>query len=188
VAVVPNFAPSPAERPPASAPGHVLVAGRLVEEKGFDTAVRAAITAGVPLVVAGQGPDEGRLRDLAGGAEVRFTGWISRGELAELRANAAAVLAPSRCEEACPYSVLEALATGLPVLVSDRGGLPEMAPAENVLPAEDEGAWTERLRALWRDEQGRRSSGEAALELARGKFGEDRAYAGLMEAYAANGD
>jgi glycosyltransferase involved in cell wall biosynthesis len=139
-------------------------------------------------VVAGQGPDEGRLRDLAGGAEVRFTGWISRGELAELRANAAAVLAPSRCEEACPYSVLEALATGLPVLVSDRGGLPEMAPAENVLPAEDEGAWTERLRALWRDEQGRRSSGEAALELARGKFGEDRAYAGLMEAYAANGD
>jgi glycosyltransferase involved in cell wall biosynthesis len=93
------------------------------------------------------------------------------------------VLAPSRCEEACPYSVLEALAAGLPVLVSDRGGLPEMAPPENILPAEDTDAWARRLRALWHDEQGRRSCGEAALKLAREKFSEDRAYEGLLAAY-----
>ncbi|HWD65941.1 MAG TPA: glycosyltransferase family 4 protein [Solirubrobacteraceae bacterium] len=187
VSVVPNFAPAPSPEPasaPDAAARYALVSGRLVEEKGFDTAIRAARAAGVPLVVAGQGPDEARLRELAQGAEVSFPGWLAPGELASVRAGAAVVLAPSRCEEACPYSVLEALGAGLPVLVSDRGGLPEMAPPENVLPAEDPDAWAGKLRALWGDEQGRRSCGEAALELAREKFSEERAYAGLMTAYA----
>lgn len=183
VRVVPNFAAPPEPLRPAEEGEYVLVSGRLVEEKGFDTAIQAARAAGVPLVVAGQGPDEARLRGLAQGADVTFAGWLAPRELQDLRARAALVLAPSRCEEACPYSVLEALAGGLPVLVSDRGGLPEMAPAENVLPAEDPDAWTQRLRALWRDEEGRRSSGAAALELARGKFSEDRAYEGLIAAY-----
>lgn len=183
VSVVPNFAPAPAEQPPTQKPTHVLVAGRLVEEKGFDVAVRAAAAAGVPLVIAGQGPDERRLRQLAAGAEIRFTGWIEPDELGRLRAGAAAVLAPSRCEEACPYSVLEALAAGVPALVSDRGGLPEMVPDDQVLPAGDPDAWAERIRALWRDDQGRRSRNEAALALARGKFGEARAYEALMAVY-----
>jgi glycosyltransferase involved in cell wall biosynthesis len=188
VSVVPNFAPPPRGRTPGIGPGtaesYALVSGRLVREKGFETAIRACRAAGVPLLIAGQGPDEGRLRELAAGAEIRFLGWRAPAELDALRSGAAVVLAPSRCEEACPYSVLEALAAGLPVLVSDRGGLPEMAPPENVLPAGDPDAWAIRLRALWRDEQGRRSSGEAALELACGKFSEDRAYEGLMAAYA----
>ena len=54
-----------------------LVSGRVVPEKGFDTAVAAAGIAGVPLVVAGEGPDLGRLRALARGADVRFAGWLS---------------------------------------------------------------------------------------------------------------
>lgn len=185
VSVVPNFAPAPSEEAPTPKSTFALVSGRLVAEKGFDTAIRAARSAGVPLVVAGQGPDEQRLRELAQGGDVRFPGWLAPPELAEMRAQAGLVLAPSRCEEACPYSVLEALAAGLPVLVSDRGGLPEMAPAENVLAAEDPDAWATRLRALWRDEQGRRSCGEAALELAREKFSEERAYEGLIAAYSA---
>ncbi len=185
VTVVPSFAPAPVERSRAGDGSFALVSGRLVAEKGFDTAIRAALSAGVPLVVAGRGPDEQRLRGLAAGGDVRFAGWVEPAELANLRAQAGVALAPSRCEEACPYSVLEALAAGLPVLVSDRGGLPEMVPPSEVLPAGDAGAWAARLGALWSDQQGRRSCGEAALELARGKFGEDRAYAGLMAAYGA---
>ena len=163
---------------------YALVAGRLVEEKGFDVAVRAAVSAGVPLVVAGQGPDGPRLEQLAGGGDVRFTGLLTPERLAEVRREAGVVLAPSRCEEACPYSVLDASAAGVPVLASDRGGLPELvSPDGVVLGAEDQRAWTEALGQLWGDPPERARLGAVALERARERLGEERYYRGLMEVY-----
>jgi glycosyltransferase involved in cell wall biosynthesis len=159
-----------------------LVAGRLVGEKGFDTAIIAARDAGVPLVVAGSGPDEARLRELAGGADVRFAGWLSLEDLDEVRRRAAVVLAPSRWEEPCPYSVLDAFAAGVPVLAGDRGGLPELA--DDPLPPEDPDAWSDALGALWADPDERRTRGEQALARAREQCGEERYYEGLMRVYS----
>ncbi len=98
----------------------------------------------MPLVVAGDGPDAARLRALAAGGEVRFAGWLSPQELADLRAQAAVVLVPSRSDEACPYSALDALAAGVPVLASDRGGLPELVGPDNVLPPAATELWGRR--------------------------------------------
>lgn len=165
---------------------YALVSGRLVEEKGFDTAVAAAGVAGVPLVVAGEGPDEGRLRGLAGSssASVRFTGWLDADALAAVRALAAVALVPSRWEEPCPYAVLDALASGVPVLASDRGGLPELVGAAATVAAGDVGAWTRALSELWRDPARRRARGEEGLARARSLFGEEGYYRGLMRAYS----
>jgi glycosyltransferase involved in cell wall biosynthesis len=162
---------------------HALIAGRLVEEKGFATAIAAAVAARVPLVVAGEGPHERALRELAGTASVSFTGRIDAGALAEIRSQAAVALVPSRWEEPCPYAALEALAAGVPVLASDRGGLPEIVGADAVLPAEAPAEWAAALAQLWADPALRRSRGERALSRARERFGEDRFYEGLMQAY-----
>jgi glycosyltransferase involved in cell wall biosynthesis len=162
---------------------YALVAGRLVEEKGFDTAIAAARMGGVPLVVAGTGPDEARLRRLAEGADVRFTGWLDEAELDRVRERAAVVLAPSRWEEPCPYSVIEAMAQGIPVLVSDRGGLPELVGAERALPAENPVPWAGALMGLWADPRTRRLTGEDLLTEARLRFGEDRYHERLMRIY-----
>jgi glycosyltransferase involved in cell wall biosynthesis len=186
-ATLPNFVPndgfSPKSR--AAAGEFALAAGRLTEEKGFDTAIAAARAADVPLVIAGEGPDEERLRSLAAGADVRFTGLLARSELAELRTRAAVLLAPSRWEEPCPYSVLEALAAGVPVLAADRGGLPELVGDDATLPATDRGAWSDALSELWQNPGLRADLGAAALARAHERFGEDRFYDRLMELYGA---
>jgi glycosyltransferase involved in cell wall biosynthesis len=183
-AVLPNFVRTEAlVADSAAADGKfALASGRLVEEKGFDTAVAAAEAAGVPLVIAGSGPDEARLRSLTDGT-VRFTGRLTAVELAELRARAAMVLAPSRWEEPCPYSVLDALAAGVPVLASDRGGLPELVGPDSVLPSDDRGAWTKALDALWRDPALRAERGRDGLARARERFSADRYLARLLQIY-----
>ena len=186
-ATLPNFMPNDgfSSESNAGAGEFALTVGRLTEEKGFDTAIAAARAAGVPLVVAGSGPDEDRLRGLGAGANVRFTGLLEAGELAELRARAAVVLAPSRWEEPCPYSVLEALAAGVPVLASDRGGLPELVGEDATLPATDLVAWSEALAELWENPDLRAARGAAALARAHERFGEDRFYDRLMKLYGA---
>ncbi len=182
---LPNFVPAGRIAPDTHAheQQYALVSGRLVKEKGFDTAIRAAQAARVPLLVAGEGPDQARLQELAAGSDVSFTGWLEPAALDEVRAGAAIVLVPSRCEEACPYAVLDAFAAGVPVLVSDRGGLPEMVQREAVLPAEDANAWARALSRLWHDPVTLRERGHAALQYAREQYGEQRHYERLLEVY-----
>ncbi len=182
--VLPNFVRSDALAldTRAAEGAFALAAGRLVEEKGFDTAILCARAAGVPLVVAGTGPDEQRLRGLADGS-ARFSGLLPEAELAELRRRAAVVLAPSRWEEPCPYSALDAMADGVPVLASDRGGLPELIGEEAVLPADDERAWTSALETLWRDPELRAARGRAGLDRVRARFGEDAFFDRLLSVY-----
>ena len=186
-ATLPNFVPDDqlARSSRAEAGEFALVAGRLTEEKGFDTAIAAARAAGTPLVVAGAGPDESRLRSLAAGADVRFTGRLAPEALSALRARAAVVLAPSRWEEPCPYSVLEAMAAGVPVLAADRGGLPELVGEDAVLPASDQAAWSNAVSELWQDPPLRAARGEQALVRARAQFSEAGYYDRLSQLYGA---
>jgi glycosyltransferase involved in cell wall biosynthesis len=185
--VLPNFVRD-GEFAPSSSAGsgsHALFASRLVEEKGADTAIAACSSAGVRLVLAGDGPDLTRLRALAAnsGGEVEFAGHVDAGELVRLRSEAAVALAPSRWDEPCPYTVIESLAAGLPVLAARVGGLPEMVGGDATLPARDIPAWSKALGDLWRDRVRLGQLGESALARARELFSADRFYAGLMKLY-----
>ncbi len=185
VRVLPNFVAADRLAPGSQAGTgrYALVAGRLVEEKGFDLAIAAARAAGVPLVVAGAGPDEARLRRLAAGAEVDFAGWLAPEELAAVRARAAVALVPSRWEEVCPYAALDALAAGVPVLGSDRGGVPAVVGPDGVVPGTSVDAWAAALGRLWHDPAERVARGEAGLARVGEQFGEAAYLAGLMAIY-----
>jgi glycosyltransferase involved in cell wall biosynthesis len=180
-----DFAPAPPDDPPQFG----LYAGRLVEEKGVETAIEAAALAEVPLHIAGTGPNAERLEGLARdrGAPARFLGRIDPPEMRAALARAAFVVVPSRWDEPCPYSVIEAMAAGVPVLASDHGGLPELVGREHVLPARAAPAWAAAMRTLWEDAAQRRARGVEALARARRLFGAERFYAALMDAYAAAG-
>jgi glycosyltransferase involved in cell wall biosynthesis len=181
--VLPNGVRELAQDTNAAAGAYALAAGRLVADKGFDMAVRAARGAAVPLRIAGAGPDEPRLRALASDGDVRFLGRLDGAALARERRGAAVLLAPSRSDDPCPMSVVEALAGGLPVLGSDRGGLPELVGDGAALPSEDLAAWIGALRALWADPARRAAAGAAALSRARARHAPEVYYAGLMGVY-----
>ncbi len=109
----------------------VLLAGRLVYEKGFDLALAAlAGLAGVRTVIAGAGPAHDELRGHAealGLSETtHFTGWVDDTRLSELYGIADVCVVPSRYE---PFGIvaLEAMRAGTPCVLTDVGGLAELA-------------------------------------------------------------
>ena len=142
---------------------YALYAGRLTPEKGVADAIAACARAGVPLVVAGDGPRRRGAARAPRAPDVRFTGRVGAGELAELRAGAALALVPSRYAEILPLAALEAMAAGLPVVAARAGGLAELVPERGLHPPGDVAAMAERIRALWGDAR----AGEAALAVAR---------------------
>ena len=185
--VLPHYLPDAefALRSSAGEGAYALVASRLAPEKGIDTAVEAAAASGVALKVAGEGPEAGRLRQLAEqlGAPVEFLGRLGRAELGELRAGAGAVLLPSRYHELAPYTALESMAAGVPTLGTRIGGLPELLGEERCLPVNDATALATRLGELWADSELRREEGEALLARARERHSEQRYTRDLLALY-----
>ena len=98
---------------------HLLAFGRLVGYKRFDLAVEACSRRGLPLLVAGTGPEEARLREMAG-PTVRFLGRVDDDTYRELLADASALLFPG--EEDFGIVPIEAQAAGCPVVAFGAGG------------------------------------------------------------------
>jgi glycosyltransferase involved in cell wall biosynthesis len=98
---------------------YYLVVSALVPYKRVDLAVLAASRTGRRLLVVGRGPEEARLRALAG-PTVTFLGWRSDAEVAQLYARCRAVLFPA--VEDFGIVPLEAAAAGRPTLALAQGG------------------------------------------------------------------
>ncbi|HVA92646.1 MAG TPA: glycosyltransferase [Chloroflexota bacterium] len=96
-----------------------LVIARLQSYKRIDLAVQAATRLSMPLLVAGRGSDEARLRALAG-PTVRFLGRVTHQERVRLMQRCAALVVPGR--EDFGLATVEAQAAGRPVLAYSAGG------------------------------------------------------------------
>jgi glycosyltransferase involved in cell wall biosynthesis len=104
-----------------------LVVSALVPYKRIDIAIEACRLAGAPLKIVGRGPEEGRLRSLAG-PHVEFLGWRTDEEIRELYGRAAAVLLPG--VEDFGMVPVEAQACGTPVVALGVGGACETVQAD----------------------------------------------------------
>ncbi len=75
------------------------------------------------------------------------------------------LLVPSQCDEAFGRVVAEGQVSGIPVIASKRGGLPESVGLGGILVAPEEGAdkWAEQVRALWTDREKYKDLSQKAL-------------------------
>jgi len=124
---------------PADGGWHFVQACRLIEKKGLGVALRAfaRFSAGRPgarFTIAGEGPLRESLERLAAelgvGERVTFAGFMDQGALRALYHQSHVFVHPSQMtadqnQEGIPNSMLEAMATGLPVLATVHGGIPE---------------------------------------------------------------
>lgn len=197
--VVPNIVDlqrfRPAERPDGQALPDafpiILVARNLEAIYDNATALRAFARVlkrqpGARLVIAGTGPEEAALRALAAelgvGEHVEFAGRLDRDAMAARLRGSSVALNPSRVDN-MPNSVLEALASGVPVVSTSVGGVPHIvADGQTALlvPAGDapamaaallrvlgDGALAERLRRAGLREVQRYTWAQAAPLLGR---------------------
>jgi glycosyltransferase involved in cell wall biosynthesis len=114
-------------------------AGRLIEKKGLPVTLRAfAVFLGkypnATLTIAGEGPLRDELEKLARELKIErsisFTGFISQEEVRDIYYRSHIFLHPSQTghdgnQEGIPNSMLEAMASGLPVFATRHGGIPE---------------------------------------------------------------
>ena len=152
-------------------PPRILSVGRVVYQKGYDLALLAL--AGLKDLewewrIAGDGPQLSSLQvlieqhDLQG--RVHFLGWQSAEQLKKQYAEANLFLFPSR-HEGMPNAVLEAMASGLPVVATNIAGNEELVVNGEtgvLVPVEDVAALREALRPFLRDAGMREKMGSAA--------------------------
>lgn len=152
----------------------VLAVGRLVGYKGFDVLIDAARGLDATVVIVGEGPEEQRLRELAG-PHVSFAGRLNEEELvAHYHACDIFCLSSVTIAEAFGIVLLEAMACGKPLITT---ALPTGVSAVNregvtglVVPPGDVGALREALSALLQDAPRRKALGEAARQVQAAEY------------------
>lgn len=152
----------------------VMFIGRTIPDKGADVLVEAVLRRGgddIDLTLVGSTNFDAAARltdyerdlrrraaDL--GDRVRMMPFTPRAELAELVRTADVLVVPSRWAEPFALTVLEGMASGVPVVASSIGGIPEaMGGAGLPVPPEDPDALAGALDALARDESYRQRIG-----------------------------
>lgn len=108
---------------------YVLYFGRLSKEKGVLTLIKAMKDINYPLYIVGTGPIENELKQYVKEnnlTNIKFWGYQTGDTLNNLVLGSKVVVLPSEWYENGPYSAMEAMAIGKPLIVSSLGGLPEL--------------------------------------------------------------
>ncbi len=183
---------SPDDRPPPEGRLRVGFVGRLIPHKGVDVLLRAvAADERLTLEVAGAGPEAARLGDLATelgvARRVVFRGHVTEAATPEVYRHFDALAVPSvptaGWVEQFGRVVVEAQASGVPVVASRSGALPEVVGDAGILVEPGDPEALGRALASLLDVPGRWAETRAAGLRAAGHCGWDRVAADQLALY-----
>lgn len=171
--------------------GYALYFGRLSKEKGILNLVEAfSNIKNQKLYIAGDGPEKESIeriiqtRNLE--KNIKILGFLNEKEMQEKIANCKFVVLPSIWYDNCPYSILETLTIGKPVIGSDIGGIPELVrdkinglifEHDNILDLE------EKMKLLFENKELVEEYGIKAKKIAQKEYAKDEYYDKLIEIY-----
>jgi colanic acid/amylovoran biosynthesis glycosyltransferase len=172
---------------PADGGWRFVQACRLIPKKGLATSLRAFAlfhrdNPKSRFVIAGEGPMLAEVGELAGslgiGDAVEFPGFLSQQALRELYDRSQVFIHPSETtedqnQEGVPNSMLEAMSTGLPVLATRHGGIPEAVTDEKsgfLVPEKDHQALHRAMRRITESDGYLYIMGQAASQAVRAEF------------------
>lgn len=130
--------------------GYVLYFGRYSEEKGIRTLLNVCKRLpDILFVFAGNGPLENEINQVD---NIKNAGFLKGSELRRVIEEADFSVYPSEWYENCPFSVMESIAYGTPVLGADIGGIPELVRAEEtgeLFKSGDEDDLYWKIKKMW---------------------------------------
>ena len=169
--------------------GYALYFGRLSKEKGILNLINAfkKCKKGT-LYIAGEGPEKDTIENIIKENKlekrVKLLGFLNKEEMTEVTRKCKFVVVPSIWYENCPYSVLETLAIGKPVIGSNMGGIPELvSDNENGYIYDTIEELTEKMNMLFSDEEIVKKFSKKSKKLAKEKYDREVYYSELKNIY-----
>lgn len=169
---------------------YFLFAGRLSPEKGLQILLQAATEIrGIPIYIAGDGSERVKLKAIRAEKQlenIHFLGQQSRAQMMNLYLKASAILVPSLWYEHFPMVILEAFASGRPVIFSKHGSLQEIATDGETglgFKVGDSLDLAEKMRWAWSHPREMLNMGSAGRSVLDQKYSAESNYSQLVQIY-----
>lgn len=169
--------------------GYALYFGRLSKEKGILNLINAfAKCNNGTLYIAGEGPEKETIEQIIEKNNlkdrVKLLGFLNKEQMTDVTRKCKFVVVPSIWYENCPYSVLETLAIGKPVIGANIGGIPELViNNENGFIYNTVEELTEKMNRLFEDEELVKKFSNKSKELAKENYNRDEYYNKIEKIY-----
>ncbi len=171
--------------------GYALYFGRLSKEKGILNLMKAfSRQKKGKLYIAGEGPEreniarfieENKLQ-----SKIKLLGFLNEEQIKEQISKCKFVVIPSIWYENCPYSILETLAVGKPIIGSNMGGVPELVnDGENgyIYKFDDINELSEKMNILFTNDELVTNFSKKSKQLATSLYNKEEYYKKLITIY-----
>lgn len=171
--------------------GYAFYFGRLIKEKGIFTLLEAFKgLKDKKLLIAGDGPDLEKIKEYLNKnnmqENVKLLGYIDSDKVKEYVRKSRFIVVPSIWYENCPYSVLETLAIGKPIIGSNLGGIPELVKNNEsglIYTYNKPKELQEKMRVLFENKELADELGKNAKQIAKKEYSKESYYNKIINIY-----
>lgn len=171
--------------------GYALYFGRLSKEKGIMNLIKAfsKIEKG-KLYIAGEGEEKENIKRLINenklNDRVKLLGFLNSNEMKEYIRKCKFVVVPSIWYENCPYSIIETLAIGKPIIGSNIAGIPELVQ-DNIngftFRYDDINELSEKMEELFKNDLLVKEFGEKSKQICKELYSKEFYYSEIIKIY-----